>query len=143
MEREHCVVSYKVRKRLVRRSTLDDSTFTGCLKVQYLLTNAVKFVAPELAPRVQVWTEPARRENGDHKWVRIWVQDNGLGIAPKHQSRIFRMFERVHPVEKYGGTGIGLAIVQKAVERMGGRVGVQSSPGAGSKFWIELREPSG
>ena len=108
-----------------------------------LLTNAVKFVPPERAPRVQVWTEPARRENGDQKWVRIWVQDNGLGIAPKDQSRIFRMFERVHPVERYEGTGIGLAIVQKAVERMGGRVGVQSSPGTGSKFWIELKEPNG
>ena len=106
-----------------------------------LLTNAVKFVPKGKAAQVRLWAEETHREPDDHGgWVRIWVQDNGLGIAPEDQGRIFRIFERVYPKEQYEGTGMGLAIVQKAVERMGGRVGVQSSPGAGSKFWIELRQ---
>lgn len=98
-----------------------------------LLGNALKFVPAERAPRVQITTE---RRNG---MERIWVEDNGIGIAPEHQERIFRVFERLHSSEEYPGTGIGLAIVRKAVERMGGRVGVESSVGRGSRFWVELQ----
>jgi signal transduction histidine kinase len=72
--------------------------------------------------------------------VRLWVEDNGIGIAPEHRQRIFKVFERLHGEESYPGTGIGLAIVKKGVERMGGRVGVESDPGHGSRFWIELPE---
>ncbi|MEG4282203.1 CHASE3 domain-containing protein [Microcoleus sp. A006_D1] len=72
--------------------------------------------------------------------VRLWVEDNGIGIAPEHQKRIFRVFERLHGIESYPGTGIGLAIVQKAVDRMGGQVGVESQLGHGSRFWIQLRK---
>ncbi|PWU13952.1 MAG: hypothetical protein C5B50_18395 [Verrucomicrobia bacterium] len=72
-------------------------------------------------------------------FIRIWFEDNGIGIAQADIHRIFGMFERVHPREKFEGTGIGLAIVKKAVERMGGRVGVESEPGKGSRFWLELR----
>jgi signal transduction histidine kinase len=74
-------------------------------------------------------------------WVRIWVEDNGPGIALGHQDQIFRLFTRLLG-DKYAGTGIGLAIVQKGVERMGGRVGVESSPGHGSRFWFELKKPT-
>ncbi len=70
--------------------------------------------------------------------MRLWIQDNGLGIAPQHQQRIFKVFERLHGDEKYPGTGVGLAIVQKGAERMGGRAGVESVLGQGSRFWIEL-----
>lgn len=116
-----------------------------------LLTNAVKFMPPGRTPHVRVWSEEAHLQDTETRtgtaanshWVRIWVEDNGVGIAPQDQQRIFRMFERVHPASKYEGTGIGLAIVQKAIERMRGRVGVQSAPGQGSKFWIELRQPQG
>jgi signal transduction histidine kinase len=66
------------------------------------------------------------------------VEDNGIGIDPTHQERVFGVFERLHQNDAYPGTGIGLAIVRKAVERMGGRVGVRSTPGEGSRFWIEL-----
>jgi PAS domain S-box-containing protein len=97
-----------------------------------LLSNAVKFVAPGQRPRVQVnsETKPGR--------VRVWIEDNGIGIKPEYQSRLFGMFERVHPDKQYEGTGIGLAIVRKAVERMNGTVGVESDGVSGSRFWVEL-----
>jgi len=72
-------------------------------------------------------------------FVRVWVGDNGPGIAVEHQEQIFRPFTRLDG-EKHPGTGIGLAIVQKGVERLGGRVGVESTLGEGSRFWIELRK---
>lgn len=97
-----------------------------------LIGNAVKFTPPDRAPRVRVSAEPAGPR------VRVWVEDNGIGIALEHQERIFRVFERLHREEDYPGTGIGLAIVEKGVERMGGTVGVESRPGAGSRFWFEL-----
>src|SRR5262249_27516595 len=93
---------------------------------------AVKFVPPGDMPRVRVRTE---QNNGR---VRLWVEDNGIGIKPEHQHRIFGMFERLHPERTYEGTGIGLAIVRKAVDRMGGTVGVESDGITGSRFWIDL-----
>jgi len=71
--------------------------------------------------------------------VRLWIQDNGLGIASQHQERIFQPFERLHAIETYPGTGVGLAIVRRGIERMGGSVGVESELGQGSRFWLELR----
>ena len=70
---------------------------------------------------------------------RLWVEDNGIGIAPEDQKRIFRMFERIHATDKYAGTGMGLMIVRKAVSRLGGELGFESEPGKGSRFWIELK----
>jgi signal transduction histidine kinase len=97
-----------------------------------LLSNALKFVDKGVVPRVRVWAE-----GGDGK-VRLWVEDNGVGIAPEHKERIFRVFERLHGRESYAGTGIGLAIVRRGLERLGGAAGVESEPGKGSRFWIEL-----
>jgi PAS domain S-box-containing protein len=96
-----------------------------------LLLNALKFVAEGTAPQGRIRSERV----GDR--VRLWVEDNGIGIDPAHQERIFGVFERLHP-EAYSGTGIGLAIVKKGIERMGGRVGVESAPGRGSRFFVEL-----
>ncbi|HXG62397.1 MAG TPA: ATP-binding protein [Planctomycetota bacterium] len=97
-----------------------------------LLSNAIKFVAPGVPPRVRIYAEPRPPRR------RIWVEDNGIGIAPEDQERIFRMFERLHTQDRYPGTGIGLAIVRRAMERMSGGAGVESRPGEGSRFWIEL-----
>jgi len=97
-----------------------------------LLSNALKFVKPGVTPRLHIWAE--RRELA----VRLWIQDNGIGIAPEHQERIFHVFERLHASQDYPGTGIGLAIVMKGVQRMGGRAGVESKLGEGSRFWVEL-----
>jgi PAS domain S-box-containing protein len=97
-----------------------------------LLTNAMKFSKNGQAPEIQI----RAIDKGDS--IRTMVKDNGIGIAPEHHERIFRVFERLHGSEDYPGTGIGLAIVKKGVERMGGSVGVDSEPGQGSTFWIEL-----
>lgn len=101
-----------------------------------LLSNAMKFVEPGATPHVRVWVE----DNG--QFFRLWVEDNGIGIAPEHQEKIFQTFERLHNPESYPGTGIGLAIVAKGVERLGGRKGVESELGRGSRFWIELPRQS-
>jgi PAS domain S-box-containing protein len=100
--------------------------------ISNLLGNALKFVPAGRVPCVKVWTEPTDGR------VRLWVQDNGIGILPDDQERIFDIFSRVPSEEDYEGTGIGLSMVKKAVEKMGGRVGVESEPGQGSRFWIEL-----
>jgi signal transduction histidine kinase len=74
---------------------------------------------------------------------RMKVADNGIGITPENQARLFRGFVRLHGVEEYPGVGLGLATVRKAVELMGGRVGVSSVPGVGSTFWIEVSPAEG
>jgi PAS domain S-box-containing protein len=97
-----------------------------------LLGNAVKFVAAGVRPEIKVWAE---QRDSD---IRILVKDNGIGIAQDQQEKIFHIFQQVEP--GFEGTGIGLAIVRKAVERMGGKVGVISKLGQGSTFWIELKD---
>jgi signal transduction histidine kinase len=97
-----------------------------------LLGNALKFVPEDREPEIEVFSRP----NGSH--VRVSVKDNGIGIHPSHHVRIFGMFERAAQKE-FAGTGIGLAIVKKAAERMGGAVGVISTPGNGAEFWVDLR----
>jgi len=96
-----------------------------------LLGNAIKFMPPGVRPQIRVWAERKGAE------VQIFVKDNGIGIALDQQEKIFDIFQQVEP--RFEGTGIGLAIVRKAVERMGGKVGVKSAIGQGSTFWIELK----
>ena len=95
-----------------------------------LLSNALKFVPPETKPMVKVWAEARDKD------VCISVADNGIGIEPQYQKKIFEVFQRLHGQNLYPGTGIGLAIVQRAVNRVGGSVGVDSQPGKGSRFWL-------
>lgn len=109
-----------------------EAYLTQC--VTNLLGNAVKFVAPEVQPRVRIFSE---RLNGK---VRVTFEDNGIGIDAAHYERIFQIFGQVYPEKKYGGTGIGLAIVRKAAQRMNGEVGVESHVDKGSRFWLILNE---
>ncbi len=131
-----------------------------------LLDNALKFAARDRAPRIVVRSDlhpahdhaesppppmpfiPATVGNGDQAEaketpsrqarVRIFVEDNGIGIAPDHHHKVFGIFERLQTQRDYEGTGIGLAIVARAVQRMHGTCGVESEAGVGSRFWIEL-----
>ncbi len=103
--------------------------------VSNLVDNAVKFAFPGRMPKIRIWTESKGGQ------VRLWVEDNGIGIKPEHQKRIWGMFERIHPQTKFEGTGIGLAIVRKTIERMNGTMGVVSDGMTGSKFWIQLPSP--
>jgi PAS domain S-box-containing protein len=107
----------------------NEASLTQC--VMNLLDNAVKFVAPNVQPRIHIYSE-----HGDDT-VRFWFEDNGIGIDMDARQKLFQMFQRVHGNE-YPGTGIGLAIVRKAVERMSGKTGLESEPGKGSRFWLQL-----
>jgi PAS domain S-box-containing protein len=99
-----------------------------------LVSNAFKFRKPNTDPKVMISVKEGKAPDS----LRLLVTDNGIGIAPQHTEKIFKVFERLHGIEEYPGTGIGLAIVKRGIERMGGTVGVESKSGEGSTFWIEL-----
>lgn len=124
-----------------------------------LFENALKFAAPDRPPRVTIRSEhltvssatlsahpnlppdtvhPATPSGAPTPRIRLWVEDNGIGIAPESQRKIFGIFERVSGLDHIEGTGIGLAIVARAMEQMSGSCGVESAPGAGSRFWLEF-----
>ncbi|MBD2448518.1 CHASE3 domain-containing protein [Nostoc sp. FACHB-152] len=122
-------INYSLPQVLAHRPTLVQV-------VTNLLNNAIKFVQPDRQPIVQIYSQEYNQQSTT--WVKLWIVDNGIGIAPEHQERIFRVFERLHGIEAYPGTGIGLAIVRKSLEKMGGFCGVESQLGTGSRFWIAL-----
>jgi chemotaxis family two-component system sensor kinase Cph1 len=98
---------------------------------QNLIGNAIKFHGEE-PPRVHVSARP-----GGNGWI-FSVRDNGIGIAPEYAERIFIIFQRFHSREEYPGTGIGLAVCKKIVERHGGRIWVESELGKGATFYFTL-----
>lgn len=108
----------------------DETLLEGA--VAELLKNALNFTPRGVHPRVRIWAESLGTR------ARVWVEDNGIGIEPEYQDRIFRVFERLYPQPDQRSTGIGLAVVAKTMERLGGSAGVKSEPGKGSKFWFEV-----
>lgn len=102
------------------------------LIIANLFSNALKYTKPGESPRIKISSEISETK------VRLWIEDQGIGIKPEYHEKIFGVFQRLHTADVYPGTGIGLALVRKGIERMGGRAGVISAPGIGSRFWIEL-----
>ncbi len=109
-----------------------EAYLTQC--ITNLLGNAARFAKDGQIPHIRIRAESL----GDK--ARIWFEDQGIGIDPSQFERIFQIFGQVHGEKKYGGTGIGLAIVRKAIQRMNGEVGVESQLGQGSRFWILLEK---
>jgi len=100
--------------------------------VSNLIGNSLKFTAPDRPPKVRIFT--TRRQ----AFLRLWIEDNGIGIDPQYHEKVFGLFQRLHDSQKYPGTGIGLALVRKGAERMGGASGLESRLGEGSRFWVDL-----
>ena len=110
----------------------NEALLTQC--VSNLLSNGAKFVSPGTVPRLEISAEVTEES------IRVWFKDNGIGIAPENHERIFHLFERIHPATEFEGTGIGLPIVRKAIERMGAQVGFDSELGRGSQFWMQFKK---
>lgn len=104
------------------------------LALTNLLSNALKFMPPAGLPVITIRATPSQQ------LCRLEIEDNGIGIPLEDQQRLFQPFVQLHGVEVYDGIGLGLATVRKAVELMGGRIGVISTVGQGSIFWIELHK---
>jgi light-regulated signal transduction histidine kinase (bacteriophytochrome) len=112
-----------------------DPPYTSQQLFQNLVSNAIKYHSPERTPMVHV---TAKREDG--YWT-FTISDNGIGVDPQYGERIFGLFKRLHTSGKYSGTGIGLAICQRIVDRYGGRIWVESEPGQGSNFRFPSPSP--
>ncbi len=97
-----------------------------------LVGNALKFSRDSRPPVILIG---GQTQDGRH---RLWVRDNGVGFDMKYHDRVFAIFQRLHRAEDFAGTGVGLALVAKAVQRMGGRVWAESAPGAGATFYLEF-----
>ncbi|MBI5947280.1 MAG: PAS domain S-box protein [Chloroflexi bacterium] len=102
------------------------------MALRNLIENAIKFLGDQPHPAIEI----GAREGPSS--VTLWVRDNGVGFDMKFQDRIFDIFQRLHRAEDYPGTGVGLAIVRKALDRMGGRAWAESEPGKGATFYLEL-----
>ena len=114
---------------------------------QNLISNGIKFRKPDQLPQIRISTKPAPRPKSaaaedpihqDRKWVEFSITDSGIGISPENFERIFVIFQRLHARDKYPGTGIGLSICKKIVERHGGRIWVESQPDVSTTFHFTL-----
>jgi signal transduction histidine kinase len=105
--------------------------------LQNLVANAIKFRQAGTAPRVRVWARPAADGGHEATW-EVCVRDNGIGLDPACADRIFRPFERLHGHSAFEGSGLGLAVCARIVDRHGGRIRVEGVPGAGATFIVSL-----
>ena len=101
--------------------------------LQNFIANGIKYHAKGVTPRIVV----RARDIGEGQ-VRIEVQDNGIGIDEKFRDDVFKMFKRLHSRQEYEGTGIGLAICKRIIDRHNGQIGVDSTPSQGATFWFTL-----
>lgn len=134
LQQHHGVISQR-QARVEVQPNLPHVCGSRCLLSQVisnLVTNALKYSQPDRVPVVRITATEQERT------VTLCVADEGIGIAPHHHERIFRMFERLHGPSTYPGSGIGLALVRRAVDKMRGRVWVESDVGQGSRFFVEL-----
>jgi len=102
------------------------------MALRNLIDNALKFSGGAAEPKIEIGGSRSATS------CMLWVRDNGTGFDMKFHDRIFDIFQRLHRAEDYPGTGIGLAIVRKAMERMGGRAWAESAPGKGATFYVEI-----
>jgi light-regulated signal transduction histidine kinase (bacteriophytochrome) len=114
--------------------------------LQNLLANALKYRHPDRPCRIRIHAEAeepdrSRGDAGAVAMVRVCVSDNGIGFDPKYSEQVFEPFQRLHGPDEYEGSGIGLAICRKIVQRHGGTVGVETTPGIGTRFWFSLPLP--
>ncbi len=128
---EQCNADIKLGKKIPKVIAHEGTLYRI---IENIISNAIKFIPRGKKPKIKIYGE----DRG--KTLRLWIEDNGIGIQKDHYKRIFRVFERLHGRETYPGTGIGLAIVKKGVDKMDGRVGLESKIGEGTRFWIELKK---
>jgi signal transduction histidine kinase len=107
--------------------------------LQNLIGNAIKFRRPGVAPHVVVRAHPATHAQADAEIVwELRVADNGIGLEPANAERIFKPFERLHAHATFEGSGLGLAVCARIVERHGGRIRAEGQPGTGTTFVVTL-----
>ena len=124
------------REAIIQFENIPDAISLDKTKIkqvfQNLITNAIKFVQPDKRPIVLI------TGTDKEKYWEFSVKDNGIGIKPEFQERVFGLFKRLHSTKEYKGTGIGLAIVKKVVEQHGGEISLQSKEGEGTTFWFSI-----
>ncbi|MGB8179046.1 MAG: ATP-binding protein [Acidimicrobiales bacterium] len=118
---------------LINNPTLEIDRLKFTQALQNIVSNALKYRRSDLDPVVEI----TARELGVGRW-RIEVADNGIGIAPGHRARVFKMFQRLHTRDEYPGTGIGLAITKRLVEAHGGEIGIADNESGGTTVWITI-----
>ena len=132
-QRTHDIEQYGINLKIdVPFRTIESDTETLRQVLTNYLDNAIKYSKKGITNTVTIGGS-----QDDDYWT-LWVKDSGIGFDPKYLDRIFEIFQRLHRAEEYPGTGVGLAIVRKAVERIGGRVRANSFPGKGSTFYLDI-----
>jgi len=124
--------------KIGRLPKIDADPFQMRQLFQNLISNGIKFRRPDKNPKITISSKPIKDENNETREYQITIADNGIGFEQKYEDKIFNLFQRLHGRVDYKGTGIGLSICRKIVERHDGTIEARSSPGKGAKFVIKL-----